>query len=116
MSSVIEYIPENIVHTEYPSVTMPIPGISNVINEALPQGQEQLVADPLEAPTSFATYIWMIGILVMVIYSIVSYIRLHQTLLSSVKLHDNIFLADSISSPFVMGLIRPKIYLPSSLS
>ena len=116
VSSVIEYIPENIVHTEYPSVTMPIPGISNVINEALPQGQEQLVADPLEAPTSFATYIWMIGILVMVIYSIVSYIRLHQTLLSSVKLHDNIFLADSISSPFVMGLIRPKIYLPSSLS
>ena len=116
VSSVIEYIPENIVHTEYPSVTMPIPGISNVINEALPQGQEQLVADPLEAPTSFATYIWMIGILVMVIYSIVSYIRLHQTLLSSVKLHDNIYLADSISSPFVMGLIRPKIYLPSSLS
>ena len=116
VSSVIEYIPENIVHTEYPSVNMPIPGISNVINEALPQGQEQLVADPLEAPTSFATYIWMIGILVMVIYSIVSYIRLHQTLLSSVKLHDNIFLADSISSPFVMGLIRPKIYLPSSLS
>lgn len=66
VSSVIEYIPENIVHTEYPSVTMPIPGISNVINEALPKGQEQLVADPLEAPTSFATYIWMIGILVMV--------------------------------------------------
>lgn len=116
VSSVIEYIPENIVHTEYPSVNMPIPGISNVINEALPQGQEQLVADPLEAPTSFVTYIWMIGILVMVIYSIVSYIRLHQTLLSSVKLHDNIYLADSISSPFVMGLIRPKIYLPSSLS
>ena len=116
VSSVIEYVPENIVHTEYPAVTLPIPGISDVINDALPQGQEQLAADPLEAPTSIVTYIWMIGVLVMVIYSTVSYIRLHQNLLSSVKLQDNIFLADSISSPFVIGLIRPKIYLPSSLS
>ena len=116
VSSVIEYVPENIVHTEYPAVTLPIPGISDVINDALPQGQEQLAADPLEAPTSIVTYIWMIGVLVMVIYSTVSYICLHQNLLSSVKLQDNIFLADSISSPFVIGLIRPKIYLPSSLS
>ncbi|MBO5128221.1 MAG: hypothetical protein J6D10_11690, partial [Clostridia bacterium] len=116
MTSVIEYVPENIVHTEYPSVILPVPGISNVINNALPQGQEQLVADPLEAPTSLATYIWMIGVLVMVIYSIVSYIQLHGKLLASVKLRDNIFIADDIDSPFVMGLFRPKIYLPSSLS
>ena len=112
MTSVIEYVPENIVHTEYPSVILPVPGISNVINNALPQGQEQLVADPLEAPTSLATYIWMIGVLVMVIYSIVSYIQLHGKLLASVKLRDNIFIADDIDSPFVMGLIRSLLHSP----
>ena len=80
ITSVIEYVPSNIVHTEYPSVALPVPGISDVINEALPQGQEQLVADPLEAPMSITTYIWMIGVLVMVIYSIVSYIRLRRKL------------------------------------
>jgi len=116
MTNVIEYVPENIVHTEYPSVTLPVPGISNVINEALPQGEEQLVADPLEAPMSLATYIWMVGVLVMVICSIVSYMKLHGKLLASVKLRENIFIADDINTPFVMGLIRPKIYLPSSLS
>ena len=115
ITSVIEYVPSNIVHTEYPSVTLPVPGISDVINEALPQGQEQLVADPLEAPMSFATYAWMIGVLVMAIYSIVSYIRLRRKLSVVVPLRDNIFIADDIKSPFVVGLFRPKIYLPCNL-
>lgn len=115
ITSVIEYVPSNIVHTEYPSVALPVPGISDVINEALPQGQEQLVADPLEAPMSITTYIWMIGVLVMVIYSIVSYIRLRRKLSVVVPLRDNIFIADDIKSPFVVGLFRPKIYLPCNL-
>lgn len=71
ITSVIEYVPNNIVHTEYPTVTLPVPGISDAINEVLPRGQEQLVADPLEAPMSFATYAWMAGVLGMTIYSIV---------------------------------------------
>lgn len=115
ITSVIEYVPSNIVHTEYPSVALPVPGISDVINDVLPQGQEQLVADPLEAPMSFATYAWMIGVLVMVIYSIVSYIRLRRKLSVVVPLRDNIFIADDIKSPFVVGLFRPKIYLPCNL-
>lgn len=115
ITSVIEYVPSNIVHTEYPSVALPVPGISDVINEALPQGREQLVADPLEAPMSIATYVWMIGVLGMVIYSIVSYVRLRRKLSVVVPLRDNIFIADDIKSPFVVGLFRPKIYLPCNL-
>lgn len=115
LTSVIEYVPNNIVHTEYPTMPLPVPGISDVINEALPQGQEQLVADPLEAPMSITTYVWMIGVLVMAIYSIVSYIRLRRKLSIVVPLRDNIFIADDIKSPFVVGLFRPKIYLPCNL-
>ena len=115
ITSVIEYIPSNIVHTEYPSVALPVPGISDVINDTLPQGREQLVADPLEAPMSIATYVWMIGVLGMGIYSIVSYVRLRRKLSVVVPLRDNIFIADDIKSPFVVGLFRPKIYLPCNL-
>ena len=115
ITSVIEYVPSNIVHTEYPSVSLPVPGISNVINEALPQGREQMVADPLEAPVSFATYIWMIGVLVLIVYSIASYIQLRRKLAVVIPLRDNIFIADDIKSPFVVGLLRPKIYLPCNL-
>ena len=115
LTTSIEYVPENIVHTEYPAVALPVPGISDAINNTLPSGQEQLVADPLEAPTTIATYVWLAGVLVMAAYSVVSYRRLRQKLLTASPLRDNIYLADEITSPFVMGLVRPKIYLPSDM-
>ncbi len=115
LTSVIEYVPSNIVHTEYPAVALPVPGISDAVNEVLPQGEEQLRADPLEGPVFIATYVWMAGVLAMVVYSVVSYVRLRRKLSVVVPLRDNIFIADDIKSPFVVGLFRPKIYLPCNL-
>ena len=111
----IEYIPNDIVHMEYPSVVLPAPGIGEAISDTLPQGEEQLVADPLEAPVAIATYLWMAGVLVMGIYAVVAYLRLRRKLITASLVKENIYLADEIASPFVMGLIHPKIYLPSSL-
>lgn len=116
ITSKIEYIPANIVHSEFPSVTLPILGIDEKINDALPQGEEQLVADPLEAPIAIATYLWIAGVLAMSIYAVISYMRLHKKLVTASPLRKNIYLVDDISSPFVLGLFRPKIYLPSSLT
>lgn len=114
--SQVAYIPNNIVHTENPEVTLPVPVLDNVINNALPQGEEQLVADPLEAPISIATYIWLAGILVMIGYSVVSYIRLRKSMVGALQVSDNIYVADHITTPFVLGIFRPRIYLLSSLS
>jgi len=115
-TSTIEYIPTNIVHTEYPTVDIPIPGVSEAIHETLHQGEEQLAADPLEALMSIATYIWFFGFVALLVYSAVSLLKLRQKLIGAVPLRDNIYLADYITSPFVIGLFRPKIYLPSSLT
>lgn len=112
-TSSLEYVPENIVHTEFPEVTIPVPGVSETINNTLPQGQEQLAADPLEAPVAIGTYVWLLGVLVMAAYSAISYVKLRRKLLIVSPLQGNIWLADEITTPFVMGLIRPKIYLPS---
>lgn len=112
----IDYIPSNIVHTENPSVQIPLPGISEAINAALSQGKEQLASDSLEAPILILALMWMAGIIGMVSYSIVSFIRLGQKLIGAVRLRGNIYLADYISSPFVLGIIRPKVYLPSTLA
>lgn len=64
----------------------------------------------------FWGYLWSAGIAAMVIYSAVSYLKLRSKLIGAAPLRDNIYLADHITSPFVMGLFRPKIYLPSSLA
>lgn len=115
LTSRIEYVPDNIVHMEYPEIVLPVPGVDDAVNNALPRGGEQLAADPLEAPVTIATYVWMSGILAMAVYAVVSYTRLRRKLITASPLRDNIYLADEITSPFVMGLFRPKIYLPSSI-
>jgi len=64
----------------------------------------------------FGQYVWIAGITVLLIYSAVSYWKLQKKLKVVVPLRDNIYIADDIQSPFVMGWIRPKIYLPCGLS
>ena len=60
--SQVAYIPNNIVHTENPEVTLPVPVLDNAINNAL--AKTTLVADVLEAPVSIATYIWLAGMVI----------------------------------------------------
>ncbi len=114
--SSMTYIPSDIVPTEYPRVDLPLPGDREAINETLPQGKEQTGADPLKFPMSAATMLWLLGIMGMLIYCAVALMKLHRKLVGSVRLRDNIYLADHIATPFVIGLFRPKIYLPSAIS
>ncbi len=69
----------------------------------------------------FGQYVWLVGILTMMGYAVVSYVRLRRKLVTATPLQvevgevHNIYIADEITTPFVMGLLRPKIYLPSAL-
>ena len=116
-TTAVEYIPYDVVHTPNLEVQLPLPpAINDAVNSTLPQEHAALGADPLEGEFAIGSLIWLLGIAVMAIYSAVSYIRLRHKLVGSVLLRDNIYLADGIGSPFVMGFFRPKIYLPSALS
>ena len=59
---------------------------------------------------------WLAGIAAMLVYSLISFVRLKRRLIGAVPLRENIYLADHIASPFVIGVVRPRIYLPSALS
>ncbi|MGF7144890.1 beta-lactamase regulating signal transducer with metallopeptidase domain [Anaerotaenia torta] len=111
----ITYIPSDIVHSSSPQVELPLPGISEAINRRLPRGQEQTVADPLEWRMAAATIVWLSGMAAMLLYSGISLLLLRRKLIGAVHLRDNIYLADHIPTPFVLGVLRPKIFLPSTL-
>ena len=116
-TTAVEYIPYDVVHTPDLEVQLPVPpAINDAVNDTLPQEHAALGADPLEGEFAIGSLIWLLGIAAMAIYSAVSYFLLRRKLVGSVLLRDNIYLADGIGSPFVMGFIRPKIYLPSALS
>ena len=114
-TSVVEYVPQDVVHTRDLEVQLPVPAVSQAVNEALPREHAALGADPMEGPMALALMVWIMGICVMAFYSVVSLLRLRRTLVGAVPLRDNIYLADYIASSFVMGILRPKIYLPSGL-
>ena len=63
----------------------------------------------------FGKYVWAAGIAVMLLYSAFSYRRIKKQTEIAVPIRDNIWIADEIQSPFVIGFLRPSIYLPGNL-
>lgn len=72
--------------------------------------------DPIQVVTFIGSSIWLAGVTLLVLYSIISLIRLKSKLQSRIGLRDNIYLTDEIDMPFVMGIIKQKIYLPSNIT
>lgn len=62
-----------------------------------------------------AERVWVAGIAAMLLYGAVSLVLLSRRLKGAVRLRENIYLSDYVPTPFVIGVIRPRIYLPSSL-
>jgi len=64
---------------------------------------------------SVLSIVWVVGIAALVSYSMVSLAQLKKRLMGSMLYKGNVYLADYIDSPFVLGVVRPKIYLPSKM-
>ncbi len=56
--------------------------------------------------------VWLVGILALTAYSIISCLKVRRSVLTAVRCQDNVYQSEQVSSPFVFGLIKPKIYLP----
>lgn len=65
--------------------------------------------------TSVAAVVWVIGIAAILIYGIISYIRVKKTVTGSVLLKDNIWQSENVVSPFILGVFKPKIYIPFNM-
>lgn len=61
------------------------------------------------------TFPWLIGVGLMLLYAAVSYIRLRRQVRTAVRLRENIYQSENVPSPFVLGVIRPRIYLPFTM-
>lgn len=94
--------------TVYPQVSLPADNAA-AVSLAQGPGQPQVTFQPV-------VLLWLCGCAAVLLYGGVSVLLLRRRLVGRVKLQGNIYLADHIPSPFVLGIIRPKIYLPSGLS
>ena len=59
---------------------------------------------------------YLLGLAVMLLYAQISTLLLRKKVSVSLRQRGNIRVCDEVASPFILGIFRPVIYLPSSLS
>ena len=110
--------PEVVRFDPAPTITSGVEFIDNAVNPSL---SESFAAAPLASVnplyvwTYLAGWVWLIGLGAMLLYALVSYLRLRRRVSVSLCVRENIYLCDAISSPFILGVVKPRIYLPSGL-
>ena len=109
-------ISQDIIYETVPTIDTGIPAINHTVNQLLPTATPAASVNPLQIWVFIGSAVWLMGISVLLIYSIFSLVKLEKRLKNAVHEKDNIYLVEHLDTPFVMGIIRPKIYLPVSLT
>ena len=110
--------PEVVRFDPAPTITSGVEFIDNAVNPSL---SESFAAAPLASVnplyvwTYLAGWVWLIGLAAMLLYALVSYLRLRRCVRASIPLRENIYVCDEVPSPFILGIVHPRIYLPSAL-
>ena len=125
MESVLSLIPSaqvvspDIMTEELPTIHTGISAANNIINpiilEAFAPVPENSV-NPLQIWIPVLAGVWVCGVAALLIYVVVSCVRLRKKVATAVLHKDNIYQSENVESPFVLGIIKPKIYLPSAMN
>lgn len=113
-------LPADIIYTSSPAIDSGIPPIDNVINPildaTLTPSTPVVSANPTQIWSFILSCIWVAGVALILGYALVSYLLLRRRISTATLLHENIKQSERVSSPFVLGLFRPTIYLPYSMN
>lgn len=113
-----ETVSPSIMMETAPSVQTGVPALDQVINPVIDHSLSPAPgasANPLQIWISVMATVWLAGAAALLLYSAISYWRLRRRVREAVILRDNIYQSENAGSPFVLGIIQPKIYLPYSV-
>ncbi len=116
---VTQTIPSDIIMSREPHITSGIPMLNSVVNPIISESftpDPSYSVNPLQVITFILSVLWLTGIGAMLIYTAVSYYLLRKKTLPSIKNEDGTYICDLIDTPFISGIINPKIYLPSTVN
>lgn len=114
-----ETIRPEIMTAAKPSIESGIPAVNQVLNPVIEHTftpNPSASANPLQIWLPILAAFWCAGVILLLFYGAVSYLRLLRTIRTAVLLRDNIYQSEHIASPFILGVIRPRIYIPFSLT
>lgn len=109
-------IPQNIAYQAHPQIQTGFAVLDQAVSAALPAPTAGASVNPMQVWTFLGSVVWLLGIAILLGYSLVSLYRLRGRLCGAVCREDGVFVSAKIDTPFVMGVFRPKIYLPATLT
>lgn len=114
-----ETVNPEIMMDKTPQINTGVPIINNAINPVISESFTPAPMDsanPLQIWIPIFALVWVIGIVGMVLYTVISFLRVKRKIGTAVLLRDNIYQSENVVSPFVLGILRPKIYLPFNMN
>ena len=114
-----ETIPANIEMQQKPVIDSGITIIDETVNPIITESftpSPENSANPLQIVIPFVAIVWITGVFIMLVYALISFLRLKGMVRVSVSVGKQIRACDEVKSPFILGVFRPIIYVPSSLS
>ena len=114
-----ETIPLNIGMDTTPTINSGISAINNAVNPIISQSNTPMAGSSvnlLQITIGIYEYIWIFGMIALALYTAISYWRLRRKVDTAVRYKDNIFQSENVSFPFVLGIIKPRIYLPFKMN
>ena len=105
--------------SEKPLLVLDTPQIAGTVPAVKAGTPENAAAPAQQNPSVYlpaAGMVWLAGLALMLLYALGSYLSLRRRVRFSVPLEGNVFLCDAIATPFILGVLRPRVYLPSGLS
>ena len=102
-----------------PSIDSHLTIVENTINPMLTESfayDEAESVAPLQVLTQAAGIVWIGGLILAILYAMASMVRLRVLVREAVRVRDNIYICDAVRTPFVLGIVRPRVYLPSDRS
>ena len=114
-----ETIPTNITVQQEPAINSGITAVNEFINPVIAESFTPAPTDsvnPLQIIIPIAAIVWIAGIVIMLAYALISYIKLKKTVSVCVPVGERILSCDEVKAPFILGVFRPVIYVPSSMT
>lgn len=109
----VETIPQsNMLSTVPPEIDSGFATINQAINPVITETYNEY-GNQFPSIISAFSVIWLVGLAIMFTYGIISYSTLYIKVRASIIHKENVYLCDNIDSPFILGIIKPKIYMPS---
>ncbi len=114
-----EVISPSIGYARHPAINSGVSVLDNAVNPTL---GSSLAATPMDSvnPMQIVLFlgglIWTVGIAILLLYGLISYLRLRRKVAEAIPYEKNAWLCDQVKTPFILGVFRPRIYLPSGLN